>query len=71
MDDLQFAPFKSFVDASFFSELSNRKLNDLQLSEREVGIYATYNVPMTGDKEPSLSVSGTSFGNFEENYLTA
>uniref|UniRef100_A0A060T8J7 Ubiquitin-like modifier-activating enzyme ATG7 n=1 Tax=Blastobotrys adeninivorans TaxID=409370 RepID=A0A060T8J7_BLAAD len=58
---LQFAPFRSFVDAGFFTELSDRKLNTLKLSEEELAISATYTTPVGGDAWPTISVSGDSF----------
>lgn len=71
MGELRFVPFKSFVDAGFFKELSDRKLNELRLSEAQLDVYATYDVRIAGDKEPRLSVSATSFGRFEDSFLSS
>lgn len=60
-DVIQFVPFKSFADASFFRELSDKKLNELQLSESRVPLAAQYSVPVAGDRIPALSVSALSY----------
>lgn len=68
-DVIQFVPFKSFADASFFRELSDKKLNELQLSESGVPLAAQYSVPVAGDRIPALSVSALSYdiGKVSEN----
>lgn len=62
MTTLQFAPFKSFVDAAFFKDLSSRKLNEVQLGEPQLPIIGTYYVPNQEDRGPELTVDGTAFG---------
>jgi ubiquitin-like modifier-activating enzyme ATG7 len=62
---MQFVPFKSFVDASFFQTLSDRKLNELKLEERKLAIHATYAAPLATDREPSVSLSRSSFHEIE------
>lgn len=58
---LKFAPFQSFVDSVFFHELANRKLNDIKLDETEIHIQGLYSIPLATSKQPSISVSKSSF----------
>ena len=39
---LQFTPFASSVDAAFWQDLANKKLNVLKLSEASQSVYAYY-----------------------------
>ena len=39
---LQFTPFASSVDAAFWQDLANKKLNVLKLSEASQPVYAYY-----------------------------
>jgi hypothetical protein len=60
-DHIQFAPFQSFVDASFFSVLANKKLTELKLDESSIPIHATYSVPLVGGRPPTIHVTGSGF----------
>jgi ubiquitin-like modifier-activating enzyme ATG7 len=71
VEQVQFAPFKSFVDSSFFGRLSDKKLNEYRLDETRQDLYATYNVPIGTDKNPIISVSKSSFQSFKETLISS
>ncbi|VEU20975.1 DEKNAAC101884 [Brettanomyces naardenensis] len=53
----------SFVDSSFFVELSKLKLDVMKLEVNEREIYGSYDISShSGDSTPSISLNDTSFG---------
>lgn len=65
MEQPKLAPFKSVVDVSFFTKLSEKKLNDLKLSESKLPIHASYQIPVGSDKTPTINLSGDGFDNVD------
>lgn len=61
MEQLKIAPFKSIVDVSFFVTLSDKKLNELKLSESSVSVYANYGIPVSSGKPPTIELTGDAF----------
>ncbi|KAK9453053.1 hypothetical protein V1511DRAFT_506390 [Dipodascopsis uninucleata] len=63
-DTIQFAPFRSFVDPSFFQILSAKKLNEYKLDESEKSLTGVYSIPASNSPGNSciFNVSGDSFG---------
>ncbi|KAH3674212.1 hypothetical protein WICMUC_003454 [Wickerhamomyces mucosus] len=59
---LKFAPIGSFVDASFFQELSKLKLDEFKLDSTKKEIFATYDtIQLQTNEDPSISLSSDSF----------
>ncbi|KAK7203091.1 hypothetical protein BZA70DRAFT_283857 [Myxozyma melibiosi] len=60
---LQFAPFRSFVDSSFFQVLSDKKLTDFKLDTSERPISALYSIPVSSAANSSgiITLSGSGF----------
>ena len=56
----QFTPFKSFVEASFFTELGKYKLETARLSEDSIPLHGLLSMPATTGRPPALRVSGGS-----------
>ncbi|ODQ80585.1 hypothetical protein BABINDRAFT_160845 [Babjeviella inositovora NRRL Y-12698] len=62
MPMLQFAPIHSFVDSSFFTKLSDLKLNHLRLDSSRVDILGNTNFrSLQPQQPPSLNLSSSSF----------
>lgn len=58
---------RSFVDSSFFTELSKLKLDVLKLDASELPIYGSYNYKAVGShQQPAISLNGTSYASLDE-----
>lgn len=55
--NMKFAPIKSIIDATFFHELSEQKLNNIKLSEQSLGLKGTYSSPLAGDRTPLIKLT--------------
>ncbi|KAI1287021.1 Ubiquitin-like modifier-activating enzyme ATG7 [Halotydeus destructor] len=60
-NNLKFFPFSSVIDPSFWHILSEKKLNDLKLSEGPLSIKATYRIENKAGTVPLLTVDYDSF----------
>ncbi|KAK9462622.1 uncharacterized protein V1516DRAFT_684024 [Lipomyces oligophaga] len=60
---IQFAPFRSFVDPSFFQVLADKKLNEYKLESDEKHLVGSYSIPVTRNASSSgiFTLSGSSF----------
>ncbi|KAK9468681.1 hypothetical protein V1512DRAFT_257656 [Lipomyces arxii] len=60
---IQFFPFRSFVDLSFFQALSTKKLNDFKLDQSEKLVTGLYSIPvaLSSGSNNLVSLNGDSF----------
>ncbi|KAH3686636.1 hypothetical protein WICPIJ_002386 [Wickerhamomyces pijperi] len=66
---LKFAPVNSFVDSSFFQELSKRKLDQFKLDSTKKPLFATFDIQVfQSDSNPTISLSSESFGTFNTSH---
>eukprot|EP00039_Didymoeca_costata_P001914 m.56210 g.56210 ORF g.56210 m.56210 type:complete len:686 (-) comp11025_c0_seq2:1628-3685(-) len=63
---LKFAPFTSSADASFWHELSQRKLNEYGLNDEPISISGFFNEGVRPGISPRLCIGGESFNNSQE-----